>query len=281
MHRRNSRNASAAFTLIELLVVIAIIAILAAILFPVFAQAREKARSISCLSNLKQNGLAVLMYVQDYDETFPIGTYDNWDFSWPYFVQPYTKSYNIYRCPDDGDLNYGRTDGSTNGWLDNNTGPGWAGVPISYASNGYTAWNGSSNALYGVIGIAQASWIANDSQRISSIGKPADTVMLTERHNRDNRTSGGWGNYSGYAPGAIIMGITNLWTTIAPEGLPNGTNKPTNAYPNGPNGCVSTHHSNRANFVLCDGHAKALIPSTTNPDPNGHPEKNMWDATRQ
>jgi prepilin-type N-terminal cleavage/methylation domain-containing protein len=59
------------FTLIELLVVIAIIAILAAILFPVFAQAREKARGISCLSNTKQLSLGLLMYVQDYDETWP------------------------------------------------------------------------------------------------------------------------------------------------------------------------------------------------------------------
>src|SRR5205823_4954449 len=65
MQRKN------AFTLIELLVVIAIIAILAAILFPVFAQARESARKTTCLSNMKQNGLAALMYVQDYDEQFP------------------------------------------------------------------------------------------------------------------------------------------------------------------------------------------------------------------
>jgi len=70
------------FTLIELLVVIAIIAILAAILFPVFAQARESARSISCVSNLKQIGTAVRMYAQDYDEEFPMGTYPgprNWE----------------------------------------------------------------------------------------------------------------------------------------------------------------------------------------------------------
>src|SRR5215469_14250823 len=88
-----------AFTLIELLVVIAIIAILAAILFPVFAQAREKARAISCMSNLKQIGTASMMYVQDYDETF-FGSYmpnyrgaDGSDSGhWPFRVAPYIKS---------------------------------------------------------------------------------------------------------------------------------------------------------------------------------------------
>ncbi|NLO06641.1 MAG: DUF1559 domain-containing protein [candidate division WS1 bacterium] len=73
------------FTLIELLVVIAIIAILAAILFPVFARAREKARQASCLSNAKQIGLAMLMYVQDYDEMFPDRYYATGvtDIVWP------------------------------------------------------------------------------------------------------------------------------------------------------------------------------------------------------
>jgi prepilin-type N-terminal cleavage/methylation domain-containing protein len=71
-----SRRSQPGFTLIELLVVIAIIAILAAILFPVFAQAREKARAISCISNLKQIGLSLIMYTQDYDEAFPAATAD-------------------------------------------------------------------------------------------------------------------------------------------------------------------------------------------------------------
>jgi prepilin-type N-terminal cleavage/methylation domain-containing protein len=78
-----------AFTLIELLVVIAIIAILAAILFPVFAQAREKARQTTCTSNVKNLGLAVMMYTQDYDETYPPLWYQVNDGHWPNVVRPY------------------------------------------------------------------------------------------------------------------------------------------------------------------------------------------------
>jgi prepilin-type N-terminal cleavage/methylation domain-containing protein len=127
------------FTLIELLVVIAIIAILAAILFPVFAQAREKARQTSCLSNCKQMGLSFLMYTQDYDELFPIGAAaasDNaylWNFSiaipknwrplaandrrlnayevhWSNSVQPYVKNYNLYACPSGPEVRLGIPD---------------------------------------------------------------------------------------------------------------------------------------------------------------------------
>src|SRR5688500_420563 len=98
-----------AFTLIELLVVIAIIAILAAILFPVFAQAREAARKSSCQSNLKQWGNAFMLYVQDYDEVYPKPAYMNgaatagdlWGLGWAGACQPYVKNTGIGKCPSD------------------------------------------------------------------------------------------------------------------------------------------------------------------------------------
>jgi prepilin-type N-terminal cleavage/methylation domain-containing protein len=98
------------FTLIELLVVIAIIAILAAILFPVFAKVREKARQISCVSNMKQLSLGVIQYVSDYDQMYPAdppittgnGTTSNPQYcGWAGRIYPYIKSTAVYKCPDD------------------------------------------------------------------------------------------------------------------------------------------------------------------------------------
>ena len=110
-----------AFTLIELLVVIAIIAILAAILFPVFAQARNQARKATCISNHKQIALAVMMYIQDYDEQFPAWDWgknamNSWNLPegsgwWMNQVMPYIKNFGLYNCPNDA-----RSDADANGW---------------------------------------------------------------------------------------------------------------------------------------------------------------------
>jgi prepilin-type N-terminal cleavage/methylation domain-containing protein/prepilin-type processing-associated H-X9-DG protein len=103
-HRKRS-----AFTLIELLIVIAIIAVLAAILFPVFAQAREKARAASCASNCKQIGIALQLYAQDYDDRNPPdysiviwpGSPNYFQYNWVAILNTYTKNTDIWRCPSD------------------------------------------------------------------------------------------------------------------------------------------------------------------------------------
>jgi prepilin-type N-terminal cleavage/methylation domain-containing protein/prepilin-type processing-associated H-X9-DG protein len=132
------------FTLIELLVVIAIIAILAAILFPVFARARENARRASCQNNLKQIGLGIMQYTQDYDERMPGSTANNGGDSYKAlydYTEPYLKSQQIFKCPSDSTAN-----------------------KYSYGYNYvYLAPNGISNAI-----------------AIAKIQTPAETVMLVD-----------------------------------------------------------------------------------------------------
>ena len=128
------------FTLIELLVVIAIIAILAAILFPVFARAREKARQASCQSNLKQQGLGCIMYAQDYDEIFPRNIWTAagvWpqpvhQFTYAHLIYPYTKNVQIFRCPSSGYTGYTPSSGGTG-----DIGPI---LQIPYGDYGFNQW---------------------------------------------------------------------------------------------------------------------------------------------
>jgi prepilin-type N-terminal cleavage/methylation domain-containing protein/prepilin-type processing-associated H-X9-DG protein len=172
-----------AFTLIELLVVIAIIAILAAILFPVFAQAREKARQISCLSNMKQLGTALSMYLQDYDENMPptlgglltdprIPATDR--ILRPEYglsrITPYLKNSGVFLCPSDR---------ATKMWILLDGKP----EKFSYFANnnvgvGADPFDNSPQLGWGV-------FRSGASRSIAEITAPADTVAVSERDGRE------------------------------------------------------------------------------------------------
>jgi prepilin-type N-terminal cleavage/methylation domain-containing protein/prepilin-type processing-associated H-X9-DG protein len=266
VRRSTGFTRSLGFTLIELLVVIAIIAILAAILFPVFAQARAKARQASCMSNMKQLGIATLMYAQDFDEMYPLGTPENWNFSWPSLVEPYVKDIGAFRCPDDSDLS--QTDWTV----------GWGGVPVSYTANGFIDGNVDAGApSKGVMTMAQTK-IVPMATALAKVNIVASTIMLAEKHNTDVRKAGGWGNLSSFAPGPITVGWGN-WDGLAASEIPDGT-LPAKAYPKGPNGSISASHQGRSNFTFCDGHVKSMIPADTNPDRTNRPHDDLWDITR-
>lgn len=133
--KRVEIKARRAFTLIELLVVIAIIALLAAILFPVFARARENARKTNCANNVKQIGLAILQYAQDNDEILPPVAYEDDagdDYQWPQLIAPYLKSAQVLRCPSDSRskiISYGLNEAAFVDWEDDPADP-----PLSLAA---------------------------------------------------------------------------------------------------------------------------------------------------
>ena len=276
--RGNRSRLQEGFTLIELLVVIAIIAILAAILFPVFAQAREKARQSACMSNMKQLSLAVIQYSQDYDEAFPNGLQDGWYAqTWSYNVQPYIKSVAVFRCPSDFGADLVPKDGSNDA--------SWAGPRMSYASNGYIKWNGSANQNVGIMSIGQ-SWVQNMGvQTLAGVNRSSDTIMLAERASVYPNAATSTGSAYTWGPGCMITNNSG-WNAYAPQALPDGSRAATtNAYdPAGKNGAVTPIHSGFANFAFADGHVKAMKPEQTNPQSGTQAQKdaaNMWDATRQ
>jgi prepilin-type N-terminal cleavage/methylation domain-containing protein/prepilin-type processing-associated H-X9-DG protein len=180
-HIGSETHRKRAFTLIELLVVIAIIAILAAILFPVFARARENARRSSCQSNLKQIGLGIMQYTQDYDERMPLAEYTT-PFTttpWHYVVQPYVKSYQLFRCPSNT-----TTNPIKNTTLAAATAAGVpsTGIPISYQVNaggaGTFTGNSTDRPIY---------WNNSSSPvLISKLQFPATTIVVLEQNGADN-----------------------------------------------------------------------------------------------
>ena len=205
------------FTLIELLVVIAIIAILAAILFPVFARAREKARQTSCLSNVKQTALAIQMYTQDYDEVFPIAYYYDAGFgqewAWDAYVNygtganglgiigPYTKNNQLNQCP------------SFKG------NPSWGRPYTGYAYNVPYIGHGQFETR-----VSPAS--------LGEVEYPTETALICD--------SAYWSTYG-------TVGIAGNNFLRSPG-------DPSYGYV-GPN--VHFRHNGAANVAYCDGHAKA------------------------
>jgi len=221
---RNPRGSRAGFTLIELLVVIAIIAILAAILFPVFAQAREAARKTSCLSNMKQLGLAFMQYTQDYDERYPVGyliAAGEGGMGWGGQVYPYINNTGIFHCPDDPT--------QVNG----------INAPVSYACNEYLSG----------LGLAQQN-------------APASIFTLFEAGL--NITANVADSNGLYQEGGVVNPTTLIVTTWPASGYFSPGGDGLNAYGSkaGGLGATPTRHSNsESNYLAADGHAKTLRPT--------------------
>ena len=222
---RRARRARG-FTLIELLVVIAIIAILAAILFPVFAKARENARRASCQSNMKQLGLGIMQYTQDYDETLPCGTTGAGSANgWAGQIYTYLKSGAIYTCPNDSNK------------------PAAPANAISYSMPKVELPVDSvNNAIGGPVSIS--TWNA-----------PALTVLLFETRgasaNMTNALESWSGSCSGKTACAAGSGQTINYATGVYYG--NYITSPTIA------------HFDGANYLACDGHVKYYKPGSISP----------------
>ncbi len=213
---------SKGFTLIELLVVIAIIAILAAILFPVFARAREKARQSVCLSNMKELGLALYMYAQDYDETFPhwdwVNRADPAQVFWWAAIYPYTKNAQIYECPSHANDGCHCRDTATYPYA-----APFVDVKFSYGYNEYFA---------GTAGMP--------ARKLGDLGYPSETVVLGDcQSSLGGWPVNGWLNRYIYVIGGT-PGCGGCGAGIDPNVLTDD----------------SLPHSGGSNLAFADGHAK-------------------------
>jgi len=243
------------FTLIELLVVIAIIAILAAILFPVFAKVREKARQTSCLSNEKQLGLAFVQYAQDNNETMPADNeiYGD-DIGWAGEIYPYVKSTQVYKCPDDPNAATGHNE-------------------ISYGMNKSLM---EPCSLYGQPAMPGAT--------LAGQAAPASTVLLFEvQGDSDTIVTN---PAEGASPSGV--GINDLGDNTYGLGAGNcGGTKPMSysgntVYATGNIGgynltniASGAVHTNGANYLAADGHAKFAIGSNVS---SGYPAASPTNA---
>ncbi len=220
MFNTSASKVRSAFTLIELLVVIAIIAILASILFPVFGRARENARRSSCQSNLKQQGLGVLQYVQDYDEKYPMAYYYLNDTNgtggyrqWSRLIGPYVKSDQLFVCPSD----------PSGGLPPTNVGLDDQAPRLSYTANSTlmprkrkTTDVPSVVSLAAVDSTATTIMLAeypNDVQCVNGTSAASGTAIKSHRSANAYMTAAGGGQFSGEyengaAPPAAIYAIT-------------------------------------------------------------------------
>lgn len=251
--RINARKRRKGFTLIELLVVIAIIAILAAILFPVFARARENARRTSCMSNMKQLALGVIQYTQDYDEKVPIWRYSvggtRPTLTWSRAIEPYTKSYQITRCPSQAKNPFGiwSTSGGIGWWYN------WQRWP-SYGYN-VTYLNPSGCR---VVGGAYDYQPAN----LSRFASPAAMVMFVDVKIVGDDAGGYYQSVVAEAPGTLSASEPDE-CAYSDGGWGSGMYLDDGSDIAGPvtyTGDFQARHLEGGNVAFVDGHVKWFTP---------------------